>query len=769
MNLLPHIAERVLNAPLMIHPVKLQAIIAGLGPRLGLDWDAPPMPAAYTTASGQYTKGGYRVIDGIGVIDVIGILAHRGGLQADSSYVEGYETLAKRLNAAVTDPEIRAIVLNIDSPGGEVAGLFALAQQIRAAREIKPIHAVASDCATSAAYLIASAANSISVTESAQIGSIGVITCHVDLSGALDKAGVRMTPIFAGSHKADGHPYGPLPPHVATDLQQKVDYYYGLLIDGIAAGRRRLTPAQLRATEATIYIGANAVVSGLADRVESPDQLIARLGAETHSKAFSAQTPTHSLPENLPMADAPKAIPITPTVVLPHSAIVERCTAAGEPRLSLLLLKGQHTAEQVDARIDAAKAMRALAAAFGYPERADQYIQDGTDILVAGKALHLAAVERTDAAPVDALHRGGTVADRRDRLYAGLQQALSIRAGLEKDDAANEFRSMSLTEMARACLVQAGISSMPSSKMGIVAAAITHTTSDFPHLLQNTAERSVLRGYGETPETFEQWTSSGELNDFRPAARAGLGEFSDLDEVKEGAEFKHGTLVERSEQMQLATYGKLFTISRQAIINDDLSAFTTIPRRMGRAARRTIGDLVYAVLTSNPLMSDGVALFDAAHANLAAAGAALGITPLSAARTAMALQKESSAASARPLNIAAKYLIVPVSLVDMAHVLLESQYHPDVANKLNQRNPALSWNLTIISDARLDAKSSTAFYLAADESLYDTIEVAYLDGIKTPYLEQKEGWTVDGVEYKVRIDAAVKALDWRTMYKNPGA
>lgn len=359
-------------------------------------------------------------------------------------------------------------------------------------------------------------------------------------------------------------------------------------------------------------------------------------------------------------------------------------------------------------------------------------------------------------------------ADGRDRFKAGASDALAIRAGLAKDDKANEFRGYTLLELARASLSRAGLSAMPSDKMGLVAAAITHSTSDFPYLLADTAEKAMLKGYSEADETFKTWTSVGRLTDFKAASRVGLSEFSDLDEIKEGGEFKHGSLGDRREQIQLATYGKLFTITRQAIINDDIGAFTDIPRKMGRAAPRKVGDLVYAVLTGNPAMADGTALFHANHSNLAGSGGALALATVGAGRTAMGRQTDSSGA-ANALNIRPRFLIVPLTLEDAAGTLLNSEYDPDTANKLQRYNPARGWNLTLVSDARLDASSTTAFFLAADPNVFDTLEVAYLDGNPNPYLEQQNGWTVDGVEFKVRLDAAVKALDWRTLYKNAGA
>lgn len=769
MNHLPHIASRLFNTPLMIHPGKLSAIISGLAPRLGVELSGT-LPDAYTVRAGQSGKGGYRVVDGIGVIDIFGALAHRTEMQADSSYIMGYETIGRMLDAALADRDVAAVVLNVDSPGGEVSGAFQLAQQILGGRDIKPIHAVAGDLAASGGYLIASAAQSISISPAGQVGSIGVVTCHVDMSSALEKAGYKVTPIFAGSHKVDGNPYQPLPQAVAERIQSDIDMYYGMFVDAVRAGRPILSERRIKATEAAMFIGEQAVIAGLADRVETPDQLIARLAADSKvSTQRSAASPalnseTKKMSEETENQDNKPQSP----QYLAATAIAESCIAAGEPALGRSLIGKQITAEQLQSRLDDAKQIRAMAKLVHMPEEATALIVQGISTDQAGQLLTVELARRDAALPVNNSHTGGVTADGKDRFNSGIGQALAIRAGIEKDDPKNEFRGFHLLEVARACLAQAGVTAMPGNKMGLVAMAITHSTSDFPYILQNTAEKAMLKGYSEADETFQQWTRVGRLSDFKAASRVGMSEFTDLDEVKEGREFKHGTLGERREQIQLATYGKMFSISRQAIVNDDLGAFSDIPRKMGRAATRKVGDLVYAVLTGNPNMADGTALFHSTHSNLAGTPAALSLATVGAGRTAIGRQVDSSS-SVNALNIRPRFLIVPMTLEDAAGVLLNSEYDPDTANKLQRYNPARGWNLVLVSDARLDAESTTAFFLAADPNIFDTIEVAYLDGNQTPYLEQQNGWTVDGVEFKVRLDAAVKALDWRTIYKNAGA
>lgn len=271
-----HIAARVFNMPLLILPSKLDAIIAGLGGRLLGAELAMSAPQAFTTAEGERKQPGYRIIDGVGVLDIFGILAHRGGLTAESTYLLGYQDIARQFDAAVADPDVGAILLNLDSPGGEVAGAFDLAEQIRRAQSIKPVRAVAADLAASAAYLIGSAAEQFAVTRTGYAGSIGIVMRHVDFSQALASEGIRVTHIFAGGHKVDGNPYEPLPDAVRGDFQREIDGLYAMFVDAVAL-HRGLEAAAVRATEAAVLRGEEAVAARLADRIATPDQMIAEM------------------------------------------------------------------------------------------------------------------------------------------------------------------------------------------------------------------------------------------------------------------------------------------------------------------------------------------------------------------------------------------------------------------------------------------------------------------------------------------------------------
>lgn len=341
-----------------------------------------------------------------------------------------------------------------------------------------------------------------------------------------------------------------------------------------------------------------------------------------------------------------------------------------------------------------------------------------------------------------------------------MSDVLVARSNLGSADLqGNQYRGSTLLEMAGHCLASRGVSTAGMDKLGIVAAAFTHSSGDFGNLLSNTANKSMLKGYDEVQETFERFCSIGNLPDFKQATRVDLNAAPSLRMVNEGAEYKTVTMGDRGETVQLATYGELFSITRQAIINDDLSAFTRIPQRFGRAARRTVGDLVFAILTGNPNMSDGTALFHADHNN-ALTSAALAVASFNDARVKMGTQKDPSGNA--NLNISPAFLLVPKALESTALQLMASEADP---SKTNSKIPNPVRNAAeVISDSRLDGASATTWYALAG-LMHDVIEVQYLDGNSAPMLEQQAGWNVDGVEFKVRIDAGAKALDHRTMVR----
>jgi len=342
----------------------------------------------------------------------------------------------------------------------------------------------------------------------------------------------------------------------------------------------------------------------------------------------------------------------------------------------------------------------------------------------------------------------------------GIRQALMARAGYEDLQRDNVYNGTTLRELARMSLTERGFGVASYNPMQMIGFSLTHSTSDFGNILLDVANKSLLQGWEEAAETFELWTKKGQLSDFKTANRVGLGGFPSLRKVREGAEYKYITTDDKGETIALATYGEIFSVTRQAIINDDLNQLTDVPMKMGRAAKATIGDLVYAVLTANGKLSDGNALFHSEHKNLSSG--AISTTSLDDGRKLMRLQKEGK----RALNIRPAYVLVPVGLETVANQTIKSASVKGADVNAGVINPIQNF-AEVIAEARLDDADPAAWYLAAAQGM-DTIEVAYLNGVDAPYIDQQEGFTTDGIATKVRIDAGVAPLDYRGLVKSTG-
>lgn len=535
-------------------------------------------------------------------------------------------------------------------------------------------------------------------------------------------------------------------------------------------------------------VPAPAAASALAPRFASIPAAKAAVAAEMAALQARLAKPLSTAAGGQP-ADPAKSqeasVPKQTTAADPAATTVPAGTAVATPPVSAA--PASPAAPAADAATRAAidgerarqRAIRSMAAphlATGElaAEQVEAMIEDDISVDAAAARIlaSLAAAQGPQTRSVVSPAR--VTGDHLDRQADGMKKALYAKTGL-KDGERNEFSSMSLREMARATLTarnlqpKGGVLEMISAAFVPTMAGAAHSTSDFAAILADVANKSMMKGFNEADETFQQFTSVGSASDFKPTTRVGVAQFPSLAKVAEGGEYTFGTIAGYSEQVVLATYGKMFAITRQTIVNDDLDAFSKIPMMMGRAALRTVGGLVYAVLTGNPDMADNVALFHATHANLAGSGAAPGEATINAAITAMTTQTDRSA-NAAALNIAPKYLIAGPAQRSAVLQALNSEYAPDDTAKVGTAKQPYAYNTVRdaaipIFDARI---SGNAWFMAADPSRFDTIEVAYLDGDSEPFLDQQDGWKVDGTEFKVRIDAAVKALAWEGLYKNPG-
>lgn len=352
-----------------------------------------------------------------------------------------------------------------------------------------------------------------------------------------------------------------------------------------------------------------------------------------------------------------------------------------------------------------------------------------------------------------------------DKFRAAAQDAVLMAAGLpvtEPAPGASELRGYSLIELARESLRRECDTKANFGDNMEMARAAINSTSTFPAIMSNLANKSVMNGFNEAETTFQIWTGKGSNRDFKETARYALSEAGNLELVPEGGQFPQDVFGEASARTKVATYGKIFSLTRQAIINDDLGLFSKLATKYGSAAKRLVNKMVYAQLTGTVKMQDSVALFDDKHGNVAKTAEALSVTSLAKAITAMRRQKGIT--DEANLNITPKYLVVPPELEITAYQIVNSTAAVDGTNS-GVVNP-YKGRFVVVSDAELT--DPTAWYLVADAAQHDTIEVTYLNGVENPRLETRQGFDVDGIEYKVAFDVGVDTIDFRGLYKNAG-
>lgn len=379
-----------------------------------------------------------------------------------------------------------------------------------------------------------------------------------------------------------------------------------------------------------------------------------------------------------------------------------------------------------------------------------------------------AELERKRAKPIVSA-RVGAAATEGEGYCRAVETAVLLRAnpGMKIEDAqaiedAREFRGMSLMEMARHYLGGIGMRVAGMGKLEIAGAALglrggQLTTSDFANALSSAVSKRVRSAYEAAPQTFKPFISMGTLPDFKDTNIIGLGDAPQLLLVKENAEFTYGAIADTGMSYRLSTYGRIIAITRQALINDDKSLFSRVPTMFGRKAADLESDLVYGILTSNPTMADGVALFHATHGNLAGSGGAINVGTVSAGEQAMMQQTSVEGGF---INVRPAYLIVgPAKKIEAEQFLTAV-----MATQTSNVNP-YPGTLQLIVDPRI---TGNQWFLAADPAAFDTIELAHLDGQEALYIETQPGFDVDGIKTKARLDVGGAPIDHRGLYKNAG-
>lgn len=512
--------------------------------------------------------------------------------------------------------------------------------------------------------------------------------------------------------------------------------------------------------------------SYLADSWYPREVSIVPLAADVGAHFLSDQLPIERLmaqsretaqKERIMSVELASVLGVQPT--LPPIDLAADPAAAQALAVALAITTERDRASGINAIVRVAKLSDALAASL---------IDSGVSLADARIRVFEALAKASGQTEIIGHHAASVGQTSNEKEWAALQNALEYRAGIEKLDAGRPYAGMTLLRIAEKALELSGVKHGGSNPMMLAENALRprverfagpgyQSTGDFPGVLSNVVNKSLRNAYESYPATWMPISRGTTISDFRPKTVVGLGLLPVPVAVGPSGEFKYVKLIDESTSYSLVTYGSIVAINRQAIVNDDLNAFGRIPSLQGRAFGQLESNIIWALLTSNPLMNDSVALFHATHGNLAGTGTAISQTSLGAARAAMRIQTGTGGVGGC-INVEPRYLIVPAALETVALQQTSAQFTPATGAAINTFK-----NLVVIVEPRLDAASTTAWYMAADPGQLDLIEHARLTGQEGIFTETRYGFDVDGVEFKAREDFGAQILDWRGVYKNTGA
>lgn len=606
------------------------------------------------------------------------------------------------------------ITLRINSYGGSVTDGLAIYNALK--RHSAPVHAVIEGVALSCASYIAMAGDTIEMAENSQMmihapwswagGNSRELREQADM---LDRYAQSMSAAYASK---SGKP---------------ADEIMAILTDG----------------KDHWYSAAEAVAAGFADTVGPANAVSAHLAKSFDTSRFS-QTVATATPKKEPhMAEPVQAVaPVTP-------------------------------APFARTKADNAAVVAMFAPFAGTPAVAALQTEVLTDPGLTVDTIRAKLLDTVGAQSKPAAHtpRITTVADEGDKIRAAATTAILHRAGVvaakREELQGNPFAASKMLDIAKASLARAGVNTDGMPQPEIVRASFTQSGSDFPIILENTMHKALQAGYATAALTWNKFCATGSVGDFREHKRYRLGSFGNLDAVNELGEFTNKSIpdAERSG-ITAGTKGNIINLSRQAIINDDLSAFVGLSSMLGKAAARSVEADVYALLALNsglgPTMADSKTLFHADHGNIGT-GAAISVASIDADRVLMAQQKDVSANDY--LDLRPAVLLLPIGLGGTARVINGAQYDPDTANKLQRPNMVAGLYSTIVDTPRLSGTRRYSFVSPSDAPV---LEVVFLDGNSTPYIETERGFEVDGIRYKIRLDYGVGAIDYRGAVTNAG-
>ena len=650
----------------------------------------------------------------------------------------GDSVTAKEVAEEISGLDVEYIAVRINSYGGSVSDGIAIYNSLKRHDAVINVHI--DGVAVSIASLIAMAGDTIEMAENALFmvhapwsGKVGNSKELRDFADLLDKYAEAMASSYMNKT-------GKSHEEIMVLLTDGADHWY-------------------TASEAEEF--------GFIDIV-SEDPVDIAAGFDKSRFAFAAPGKPETVPQK-PAAQVAAKTKTTKEAIMPKSkqttATTETSAVENNDEVTAQALADKESsvlASEKQRKQDIRSSFSPFVSRAGVRELLDECIDDH-DITQKDANEKLLAKLGDGAEPIAGDVRVSVGESGSERLISDAVEALVSRSGNGQCSSGNTMRHMRMTEIAALSLQNTGLSVGGMNPMDMVGAAFTQSTSDFPVILENTMHKILLDSYGTAADTWRRFCSVGSVSDFRAHKRVRTGAIGNIDDLNELGEFENKSIPDGSaESVSVSTKGNIINISREAIINDDLGYFSNLSKMFGRAAARRIEADVYALLAANPTMGDGVALFHANHGNLAASGAAISVATVDAARVAMGSQKDISGKDY--LDLRPAIMLCGLDQGGDARTLNEAQYDPDTTNKLQKPNKVRGLFTDIVDTARLAVK----WYMLADPNEAPVIEVAFLNGEQMPALETQDGFTVNGVKWRVRHDFGVDAVGFEGAYYNPG-
>ncbi len=408
----------------------------------------------------------------------------------------------------------------------------------------------------------------------------------------------------------------------------------------------------------------------------------------------------------------------------------------------------------------------------------DDYIKNGTSVEEVRKAI----IEqmRSGGAPIQTRGTGeiNVIADEQDKFRAAASDALIMRGGIRLDkpaEGSRDLMGMSLRDLAIECMQGDNIPGLNRKSndelFNMLSRQFYNPTSAFPSIMDQAINKSYVEGHNKAPVTFDKWVTKGTLKDFKTVENKYLaGPAGEFLEVPEGGELKHDLPSdEKLPTRKLKTYGRQFTMTRQAFINDDIDFLSKIPAKYAAAARKTQNKQVYQILVNNPVIYDGVKLFDSTHKNVLTTGTGVTAESVQTMFLALQLQKDQFGDA---IVINPGTIVVPVGYAFTMYTILNSQTI-NTSDNTQAVNPLYVYKdkLQVVEDATLNVlcgSGAMPWYVVGNNSDIDSIQIDYLNGQEIPTIRRMESPGTLGFVWDIYLDWGISVLDFRGIIKNPG-